>query len=411
MNIEIYVGGSDGSMRKIEGLPDGISSAFPIEFMLQKLMQMSEINLASAHLTNFNVAKYIPGKNQEELMQFTLKYAKQRTFDKSEFPRLQSLETSLRNLVESENGVVNGNNFYALPFQTRDTLTRVFHEFATKKQKKIAIPLPSWHFWGLKNVNGPAHQFSYFEAKSESELVDNFRSSAKSNDIGALVLVNPSNPLQYLLSKSGAKELDKIAQKYGITLILDEVLRGTMPIDARKSSALWFDNPVVIEGLSKRFGDEPLGNLSYCISPTPIRFDTDFFPETARHFYGSVVGLAMKYASQPVVDELTARNMAFDLGFNSGSSDGAEIMWAFPSSLTSLVRLPKKSSLSAMELATKMLESSNLCVNPLQIFYPDGYNVPKDMRDIFRVAVGRYDAQDMRKFGKYISGVIANEGR
>ena len=60
----------------------------------------------------------------------------------------------------------------------------------TTNDKKIALPVPNWHFW--EAMDDP--EFHFFDAYDENQLVDGFRKAARSEEVGVFVLVDPLNP-------------------------------------------------------------------------------------------------------------------------------------------------------------------------------------------------------------------------
>jgi len=78
------------------------------------------------------------------------------------------------------------------------------------------------------------------------------------------------NLISKRITESAARELDSIALEYGVDIIVDDVLRGTQAFGERDTIARWFTRPFVVEGFSKRLGEEHAGDLSYALSPKDI---------------------------------------------------------------------------------------------------------------------------------------------
>lgn len=290
---------------------------------------------------------------------------------------------------------------HPMAMSTRDALDLVFTQVATSKGKKVAVPLPNWHFWNMRSCG--KDDFTFFDARSEGELVRNFGRAAKKENLGAIVLVNPSNPLMYRLSEQGVKECDRIAEKHGVTIVVDDVLRGTLPIGERETIASYVANPVVVEGFGKRFGDEIFGNASYVWAPESFGLnDFNGMPLRTRRILGEYFKHAYRTDSKPAADELKARNGEFDRGFLSAFPD-AKLSRPFPTNLTTLIETPKSIKLSAEQIF-KYVCDRGAVVFTMHGFYPKGYDIPKDVKKYLRATIGQIEREDMyesaRSLGK-----------
>jgi aspartate/methionine/tyrosine aminotransferase len=131
--------------------------------------------------------------------------------------------------------------------------------------------------------------------------------------VDILILVDPANPLIFRLSKDATKEVDRIALKEGIEIIVDDVLRGTLPIGERESAARLLSRPYVVEGFSKRFGEYPFGTISYVLVPEDDkivrRIAGIYFPCLC----GEYLQAAFKQEGKAMM-ELRRRNEALDKG-------------------------------------------------------------------------------------------------
>jgi len=266
------------------------------------------------------------------------------------------------------------------------------------------LPLPNWHFWGIKDKYGNPFDFVFFDGYTPEQLVDNFKKAVRKNSISALILVDPANPMMYSLSEEQAKEIDRVAMDNGIDIIVDDVLRGVKPLGKRDSVARFFTRPYVVEGLSKRFGDKPLGECSYVIVPKDSSFSgrkcncTD----DDKKLMAMVVKNAIQYASEPAIEEYTRRNTAFDEGLREQAPTEVEVIRPYPSHIISLIEVPNKCNISAYNFAVACLKKGVL-TSPIPGFFPDNFSVDEEHSRLLRITVGRAPA-DMIKIGAQIIG-------
>lgn len=196
------------------------------------------------------------------------------------------------------------------------------------------------------------------------------------------------NPMQYHISEDAAKQINEIANKQGITIILDDLLRGNEPLGQRKSIYSFFSNPYLIEGLSHRYGEKPLGNFSYVLAPEGSTLNNDI--KEVPHIFGELLHFAYIYSSKPIVDDLKLRNGGIDKAFERYFPE-ANIIRSSPSSITSLIELPKNYSLDTIN----DLYSQGVVIFPIEGFFPEGHKVPRFDKTLLRVAVGSMDAFDV----------------
>ena len=286
---------------------------------------------------------------------------------------------------------------YPFPGSTRYSLSRLLSTMAKNKLGKIALPLPSWHFWGFAEED-PNLDFSFFNSRDAETLVEGFRKVSSRGKINCLVLTSPANPLLYEIKEEHAREIDRIALSRGIDIIIDEVLRGNRPIGQRDTIARWFSNPFIVEGFSKRFGDDPLGRFSYIVAPKGYKLDCskpDLLPAKT---VGTLLGAALKYCSADVEKELTLRNQAFDetLEQFTHAKEALSLSRPYATSLLTYIRLPKKSKKRGKDFANLAYSRGAIALCPTCIFFPENYNIPSDIPDDFRISIGRMDTERIK---------------
>lgn len=277
---------------------------------------------------------------------------------------------------------------------TRDTLGNLFRYFSKGKSGAIAVPLPSWHFW--KNCDDEdGKSFTYFDAYDAPSFIEGFKRVSNSRKVKALLMLSPANPLFYEFSKEDVAEIDQIAQKSGIEVIVDDVMRGTKSIGNRDSVAALFEKPpFVVEGFGKRFGTG-LHAISYVLAPKGKRpnvtKDKDAELLSALDLY-----LSYEHVSKPAIDELTARNEAFDKGFLANAPEGARIHRPDPGYLIGLVHLPDSYPLSAPDFE-KNARKNRVGVRSTTNYYPSGHPQSEKLPNAVRISVGKIDSSEMEE--------------
>lgn len=364
-------------------------------------------DLGSAHFWEFSAPEHIPHSYFVGIRNLSGDVKEKGKFETKEYPNLPNMHEVFEQMIFHETSLsTKRKHLHPVYLSTRRTLDYVFNEVATKKGKKIAVPLPSWHFWKIGEERKPAHMFHYFDAINEAQFVDNFTKVAKNKDVGALVFSDPANPLLYRISESAAKAIDKVALKNGVEIIVDDVLRGTFPLGQRDSVGRFFTRPYIVEGMSKRFGDEPFGRISYCLAPEKVGFPDKYLlnGDSYSLLFGSGIDMALQHSSTPALNELEKRNKAFDDGMRKEWKD-AKITRPSPTCLVSLVELPKNGH-SAYNFATGLYLRERIVVNPVSIFYPDSQLASSELRSLFRVSVGKNQQSELFKIGQLIGGCI-----
>jgi len=263
----------------------------------------------------------------------------------------------------------------------RHTSTRyVLSDIMKKLDGAIGIPVPNWNFWAaLREKN---HDFMFFDGLTEDRLLDGFTKLAERGMLNSLLLVDPANPMGYRITQKMAKEIDEVALRYGIEILIDDVSRGTLPVGQRESIGTYFTRPYVVEGFSHRLGEGFFGNSSYVYVPDES-MDIGFSQEKRPCICGPIFEYVYKNLTANISHMISERNTAFD----SGLSDEIELIRPSNTSLISLVRFP-----DGIDSDEFLVHAKEVGITFAEIgwFYPGGFDVPPEARNIARIGVG-YD--------------------
>jgi len=275
--------------------------------------------------------------------------------------------------------------------------------------KPIALPVPNWHFWEM--AEDMKHDFNYFKARNETELVEGFEEIARQGKVGSLILVDPAVPLMYRISKPAAERIGEIARKYKVSIIVDDVLRGTKPLGERDSLASWFEEAYVVEGFSKRFGEDcRLANYSFILSPKgrKLAIDQDKrLDEITSLAAGTVLYDGLAYGSSPALEELRKRNQAFDRGLREEVQESqVEIIRPFDSALTSLIKVKTPADFDIPKFAPLINASPRILIAPMYGFYPNPEDNTQDEKNLARITVGRMDHEKVYEGAKLLGHCI-----
>lgn len=379
----------------------------PINLFMQVMEFFNQVSgrrtleLGSAHY-NFNPAPFVPDEIKSRLSDAAMKVRG----DNCRYVSDNTPESVFREMLQKETSL-NLGNFKLIPScgnSTRESIYNVLIHVSKPKSglrkqgKPIALSIPNWHFWGL----GQRDPFVYYDAQNEDELIEGFNKLAVKKKISGILLVDPANPLLYELTPEAAREIDRIALKHGLDIIVDDVLRGTKPIGKRDTIARHFTQPYVIEGFSKRFGDD-IGSYSYVLAPKKSKYSVEQPPSNFNFLMGDIMK-AFGFIERPAIDELEARNRAFDSGLIASDS-GLRVIRPFPTSLISLIELPQDSKLNADEFTKKMYDAEHVSTNPLShnhVFYPGAYQEKPGLERLFRITVGRHNQETLKRAGYLI---------
>jgi aspartate/methionine/tyrosine aminotransferase len=326
------------------------------------------------------------------------------------------LEDAVAYMLEKETTLNYGNfNRYVRNKRTRETISELFDHVTRTTGKPVVMPLPNWRFWKMDDCcNG--HDFEFYDAVDERQLVEGFERVAKRKRVGGLILVNPTNPLLQDISEKACRAIDAIAVKYGVSIIVDEVMRGNRPLGDRDSIGRFFTAPYIVEGMSKRFGDRTvLEETSYVLAPKGVKLDPVHEPRNHfRYFAGTFLKAAMDYASEDALDELSARNRAFDLGI-SKTCPAIKLFRPFNRCLVTLLTLPQEMKMSAYRFGEMLARNCSIDTTPFDSFYPDKRAKDSSILNKLRITVGRSVIESIRDgsriLGEYAADKIKEANR
>ncbi|GEM_PF-5746661 len=379
------------------------------ELMHKAMNKEIPYNMGSAHYT-YDILNDIPIAETEKLYKLTERFespayaftkmlSQKKTNNIEEIVLdMHSRETTLK--FNPKQLIVNGKS-------TRYAMRDVIKITTMDKNKHVALPLPNWHFWELFDGENEEKKFAFFEASSPEQLLDGFRKVAKRGNIGSLVLVNPSNPLGYKIDQKLAEEIDVIAQKYGIDIIVDDVLRGVQPIGDRESIGIYFSRPYIVEGFSKRFGDEPIGEVSaYTILPKDVsgkkfRSEANIAKKTV---VAELMRMAFAYSEKPAIEELTARNRIFSDRLLSHDGD-IKVYRPSESHLLTVLELPNTYWSKSTDLDDQLMEKG-VVISPIEMYKPDDFQLSENYKNKFRITVGRISSCNIAEAADLIGETI-----
>ena len=354
-------------------------------------------NFGSAHY-NYNIGRDLPLSFNimlEEMYEYENEHGKKQTAKRFNLPLTSKV---IAEILRQET-TLDAAEECILPFHksTRDALEEVVTGIAAPWEK-VALPLPNWHFWCMGGYEKTRFGFEYFDGMDEGQLVENFAKIAPKKKVRALMLVNPANPLMYNISESAAREIDRIALQHGVEIIIDDVLRGVQPVGQRDSIGRFFTKPYVVEGFSKRFGDNPLGFISYVLVPESDKFLKPKVSQEEACLCGYLVEVAYKHSTAPAIEELRKRNIAFDEGVRSKCPE-VRIIRPSETHLITLLELPDRMDGCKF---TGSAHNAGVELAARNSFYPDGYEKNGSMKNMVRVSVGNMDESMIRQGAEYL---------
>jgi len=375
-------------------------------FSPEELAQLNEI---SSHFSNRYRSIYALGKAHFRFDVGTFIPERFQVLDDFK-AKAEPLSEVVAKMLRSESHLdINPNRIISYHGSTRSCLDYVVDSIIGGTDQTLSFVLPNWHFWdlgdSLKNYG-----LDLFEAINEEQLVEGFKKKANKGKIGVLILSDPNTPLMYRLSSEALQEIDHIALDHGVDIVVDDVLRGVQPLGERESIAKHLTKPYIIEGFSKRFGeDAPLGSdTSYVVVPEGVDFiSSNCLDESGGCdvLTGAVLKCLLDYLSEPILAEYERRNQAFDEGFYLNSDNGAKIMRPSPTHITSLIELP--SHINGFDFY-EVMKSQGVFIFPMQGFYPEveKAKVPSEIRNKIRFSVGQENPDRLLRAGQIISDNI-----
>lgn len=377
------------------------------------------LDLYSAHY-NYDTRTDLPEDARRKLLETTGYYqslsfpqAALLFFGLSKGKGEHSIESVIAAMLTRETALsVREKRILAYDYNTRQTIDHLLSQLLGRHEK-VAIPLPNWHFWEMEGYKQKKYGHEYFDAHDEQQFVGNFGKVAARRDVRALMVVTPANPLMFTLSPDAAKEIDQIALREGVDIIVDDVLRGVQPPGNRHSMAEYFTRPYLVEGFSKRFGDEPFGRLSYILLPEKSGWRSPSRGTISRIFspaFGELLHAACEHSTEPAIEELRARNQAFDEGIHVHCPD-VEIKRPSDSHIVSLVLLPGEFHGNAGAFRYALFHQRRVAVGWAEDFYPNGYLIPPDKQMYLRASIGKYSADRIRGGAEALGLAMKEHGK
>ena len=343
---------------------------------------------------------YVPNMLPEEEISRLERISKSVSIDEKEIGP-KTISEALYGIVKQETTLnLIPKQFTAYLLRTREAINVIMDEVTKEGKLPVALPLPNWHFWDLDTKGGGKYNFVYLNGETEANLVESFERAVKKKKLSTLILVDPANPLQYRFSEQGVKEIDRVALKYGVEIIVDDILRGTLEVENRDTIARWLTNPHVVEGLGKRFGEDPFSSFSYVIrgydredASPDIRIEC-----TSKEDFimAAEIAAARRYATSPALTELQNRNAALDEALSPAVAEGLKVTRSHPTGLTTLLEFPKKWDIVG-ELFAQTAFVNGVVVRSMNCFYPSNHKIPKNFENMIRLAVGNMEVSDIRR--------------
>jgi aspartate/methionine/tyrosine aminotransferase len=329
----------------------------------------------------YDISGHIPKDIYQALLELETK--KKEGSDISD--QLTPFETTIMQIHEEETSLrPSEDRIRPMHTSARGAIDYTFSQILKKGEQAI-IPVPNWTFWHhLEGYKKKDYGFRYFNASDPDQLVEGFRKAASKRKAKAMILVDPSNPLGYRLTQDVCLEIDSIAEKEGITVVVDDLLRGNQPVGSRESIAAYFSRPYVVEGFSHRFGENPLGNISYIIVPEGN--NTVQSEKIKTCLCAELLKVAYQYATESVLEELAERNRLFDESIRKAMPD-LNVYRASDSSISGTVELPESVSTDAAGFA-RHLRNSDIYLYPIAGFMPNWTRTPRGLRRTLRFSVG-----------------------
>jgi len=391
--VELIVYGPDG--RRINVLGSEIALIGALANFFGEIGQV-QYDFGSAHYL-YDSSEHFPNDEFNELKRKIVTKKRGEQLSKYDKSHLKSVEEVIRDLLSTETSLdLSEHQFYDIHGSTRSALDLTLSSLVGfMSHRKIALPVPNWHFDQISENAHKKYKFNYFEALNEQQLVDGFKRAAEKDKVGILILAMPAVPLMYTLSQQAGKEMDAIALKHGIDIVVDDVLRGAQPMGERDSIARYFTNPYIVEGFSKRLGDHVFGNFSYVLAPsTGSQIPNSCKDQDCGLITGLSLEMALKYAAEPAIKELQLRNQKFDEGLGNYAPQGTVVKRPSVTHLTSLVEVPTNFRITMGEFQRKCYRK-DIDISIPQEYYPNGFQASPLLDRSFRITVGRINAEDI----------------
>jgi hypothetical protein len=307
-------------------------------------------------------------------------------------------ETVIRSILADETKIAfSQRNIAVVKQSARKTLEHILPEAAAGKD--VALAVPNWAFW-KKLDRGGEYQFKGLFATSAEQFVDLFRKKARKGNLGALLVVDPQTPLGYRITPEAARELDSIALHHGVTVVVDDVLRGSLPIGKRKGVLPYFTKPYVVGSLAKRLGTM-LMDYSFVVRPEGQR--TSLRSNTTGHD-GELLRLAYMFSTKPAYAEISARNEALDQTLRRAIQD-VRINRPGNGSLTSAIFIPPSYDTTG-EVVSLAAKYEGIEVFAAGHFLPPNLETPPEMRNFLRFSVGGHTREEVVRGVRRLGNII-----
>ncbi len=194
------------------------------------------------------------------------------------------------------------------------------HLTATGKRNVVAYATPNWAAFDHLVKTVPGAQSSAMHVETADQFVQKFSDLPNKEKVAAIIVVDPANPLGYRLTETHVAELERIADKYGVAVVFDDVFRGMQVLGQRHSASEYSKNAIVIESTSKRFGERSLG-VTWTLFPQGVDIkltdSTDECRGGCKETAAAVVDGLYRLGYGERISEMVRQNGdAFVAGFN-----------------------------------------------------------------------------------------------
>lgn len=341
------------------------------------------INMQSAHL-NYDITRFIPQEIRDEIRKNKDKWLENpEIYINKNYPTATEI---IFQTIKDETGLNPTKELIKYSnHRARISIERIIDKHYELTGKPTIVRTPNWSFWKPNVVEDIGNKITTITAFEDDDFLNKLEDEVKTKPNRALLLTNQLNPLCEKESEETLIEISKIAEKYGLQVIIDDILRGTNFSDDRESIGIYFSTPIIIEGFSKRYGDLTIGNNSYVLFPRKEELEKygTSFPPNEERYPGKLLELARIYSDNQTPKTLADRNQLFDSIFNKYNHQST-IHRVSESSIITRIQLPKNITKSP-EYITSEVRKQNVLISPMRIFFKE-YN-PQQMMSLVRGSV------------------------
>jgi len=206
----------------------------------------------------------------------------------------------------------------------------------------------------------------------------------------ALVITNPNNPTGMAMSEREMKAISDIASDRGVTLIVDEVYRGS-EFDGEKPSFLSFIDGVSTNSMSKVYG-LPGIRIGWTVAKKEL-VDRMWAIRDYVNISPSVIGQEIAYEALLKADELkersreiVSRNLKIVEEVMRREEVDHLVEWHRPNA-TALAFLKLKGVKDTFSFAQSLFQNEGVLLNPGECFEMPGY---------VRIGIGQGDKETLR---------------